>query len=432
MASFLMLPKSRMLWLVLTLGLSLGGRTSFAQALVRMTDDRQSIQAADGPTVVMTPEEEDRQIAQYQKEAGQTGLRQWFSQSHVGIRGIVAEAYDDNILVSAGSEKQADAVTTLAVGIGGALGDYQNRDDSYAALDYQATASLFGRHSEQDDVDHVAKVEGQYRWDSLAARIASGFQSLHDISADVGQRIQRYVYDESGTLLYNFGAYTRIEAAVRYNYTNYSTPIDTQDLSGEIGADYEFFDKLRLGGELTIGRTSATGGVAEDYQQFQLRYEYEATGQLKITGRVGAEVRERNGGAGDTVEPVFSLDAEWTPFDGTQLGLGAYRRVSASASASGEDILETGLHFSLRQRLVTRFYVQLDGDYSHGEYQRAIGASGSGPRTDDYYLVRGALGYDFVDWLKVQAFCQRRQDVSTMAQFSFDSTRSGVEVDLAY
>lgn len=417
--------------LCLSVGLFLAVRTSQAQALVRMPDDvhGQSIQAADAhpPT---TSVQDDRLIDSYTREAGQLGPRRFFSSPKVVLHATVGEAYDDNILVSAGREKEADSVTTLGGGVVVTVGDAPEKKGSYALGEYHATATLFGMHSEEDAVDQSALADVQYRWDKLAGRVTGSFQSLHETSPDLGQRTQRNVYNGAADLKYNLGAYTRIEGELRYDYSDYDGPIDTQNVSAAVGADYLFFDKLRLGGGLVYGHTEASGGVDDNYEQLEARIEYEVTGEIKVSSRIGLEVRERDGG--DETNPVFALEGEWTPFDGTALHLSGFRRVTASASLAGDDILETGLHFSIRQRLVSRFYVLFDAEYTHAQYQRATDSALAGSREDDYYFLRGAVGYDFVDWCKAQVFCQRRQDDSTRDQFSFDSTRGGVQIDLTY
>lgn len=417
--------------LCLSAGFFLAVRPAQAQALVRMPDDvhGQSIQAAD-PHLPATPAEDKRLIDAYIREAGQLGPRRFFSSPKVVLHATIGEAYDDNILVSAAREKEADSVTTLGGGVVVTVGEAKEKKGSYALGEYQATATLFGIHGEEDAVDQSALAEVQYRWDKLAVRATGSFQSLHETSPDLGQRTQRNVFDEALDLKYSLGAYTRIQGGLRYDYSDYDGPIDTQDASATLGADYLFFDKLRLGGGFVYGHTEANGGVHEDYEQLEARIEYEVTGEIKVSSRIGLEVRERSDGA--ETNPVFALEGEWTPFDGTALHLSGFRRVTASASLAGDDILETGLHFSIRQRLVSRFYVLLDAQYTHAQYRRATDAVSSGPREDDYYFLRGAVGYDFVDWCKAQVFCQRRQDDSTREQFSFDSTRGGVQIDLAY
>lgn len=429
-----MLLVSRAFGLVALLAFLAPARPVVAQALVRVTngDQGQSIQAADPLRLPGVPGEEDRLIESYRRQAGKLGPRRWFSEPKVVVRATVGEAFDDNILTSAARAKQADSVTTLGGGVRVSVGDATQGNDTFLVGDYQATATLFGIHDDENAVDQAALVDVQYRWDKLVVRGTSRFQSLHDTSPDLGRRTQRYVFDESLDLRYHAGAYTRLEGAVKYAYSDYDGPIDTQDASINLGADYLFFDKLRLGGGLVYGHLEANGGVNENYEQVEARLEYEATGRIRFRGRFGFEVRQRGGGDGDEGNPVFSLEGDWTPFDGSLLTLTGYRRVSASASLVGEDIIETGLHFSLRQRLVARFYVQLDAEYTHAEYQSATDAAAAEPRTDDYYLVRGAVGYDFVEWCKAQVYCQRRQDDSTRDEFSFDSTRAGVQVDFAY
>lgn len=415
-------------------GIFLTIRPCLGQVLVRMPDDvhGESVEAADPLPLPATREEENQLIDAYAREAGQLGPRRWFSDVKVVLRATAGEAYDDNILVSAARDKEADSVTTLGGGAVVTVGDVQEKRASYALGDYQATATLFGLHGHEDAVDQAALAEVQYRWDKLAARVTSHFQSLHDTSADLGQRTQRDVFDETLDARYDAGAYTRVEGLLKYNYTAYDNPIDTEDASGNLGADYLFFDKLRLGGGAVFGHTEAGGGLHENYEQIEARVEYEVTGQITIRTRLGLEFRQRDGADGDETNPVFSLEADWAPFGGTALNLSAYRRVTASASLVGDDITETGLHFSARQRLVTRFYAQLDAEYTHGEYHRAANDADAGPRTDDYYLLRGAIGYNFVDWCKAEVFCQRRQDDSTRDNFSFDSTRAGVQIDFAY
>ena len=94
----------------------------------------------------LSPEETDRLIAQYQREAGTLGPRKIFSAARVGFHLGLGVAYDDNIRTTRDpGDDQGDEITTISGGVTVGLGDYIARQNSFLSFDYTPHGKHFRR-----------------------------------------------------------------------------------------------------------------------------------------------------------------------------------------------------------------------------------------------------------------------------------------------
>ncbi len=373
----------------------------------------------------------DALVREYVEKAGPVGPRKWFSATNfqVGLRmGVV---YDDNILLSSAGPRRSDTITSVAGEARLSLGDFADRINTFAVVGYTGTGSLFANYSEEDSYDQDALLDLYYRRRDVAVGSSSVFQERHDATIDLGQRVDRKVYGEDFTVRYFRNDRTTISAALHYDYADYDTPVDTSTLTLNPALDYVLNDKVTVGGGVVLGRLTATGGVEEYSGEAQFRLGYTITQKVAATGSVGLEYRARGGEAGDSLTPVFAATGKWTPRDGTTLSLEGYRRTEASGALEGEDFVSTGVRVDLRQNLFQRIYARLSLGYQNASY-RNVTQGESAPRSDNYFSIRGAMGYDFVRWLQIYAFYEHRQNDSTGAGFSFTSNRVGMEAAVIY
>lgn len=389
-----------------------------------------SQQTSAGPGVI-DDEEGERLIQEYRRQAGTVGPRKLFSDYKVDPHLSVGVAYDDNILASSGGRKLSDAITTLAGGVTVSLGDYKARSDSFLVLNYTATGEIFAVHGEENAVDHDASLIARYRPHQLMVQLTSTYQLTHDATADIGERVAQQLYGEGLLFRYFRNDYTTLEAEADYSYYDYADRAQTGQVWGGVATDYLLASKVSLGAGVVAGHLEASGGLEETFQQLQARLGYNVTNQVTLSLRAGLEIRERGAGAGLAFDPVFSLSGTWTPFSGTTVTLEGHRHTEASAAVAGDDFVSTGISLGVRQHLVQRFYAALDAGYENADYEN-ITNTGSTARNDDYYTLRVSVGYDFVEWVKVEAFYVFRDDRSNQSTYTFTSNRLGVQANLVY
>jgi hypothetical protein len=370
-------------------------------------------------------------IRNYFAEEGLAGPRRLFSAVNFETFLRLGETYDDNILLSSQGPRHSDVITSIGAGARLSLGDFADRVNTFAILGYTGVGELFARNGSQDDYNQDAIVDLYYHPHEVAVGSTSRFEENHDATADLGVRTDRDMYAEDVSLKYFRNSLTTLGFNVHYEYDHYSTPIDTSDLTFGPTLDYALTPKITVGAGVGAERLTATGGVETYSEQAQLRFGYAVTHLVDLSASFGLEYLESNGTDGDSLTPIFSVTGTWNPTAGATLNLEAHRRTEASGALYGEEFLSTGLTFGYRQELLKRFYLRLDLGFENASYTN-VTLGESQPRSDNYYSVRTTAGYEFVRWLQIQAFFERRQDLSTDRDFSFTSDRVGCEVSLTY
>ncbi len=373
----------------------------------------------------------ERLFREYRRQAGPTGPRQLFSNFKVDPHAQIGVVYDDNILISNGGRKFADVVSTLAAGVTVSAGDFIARADNFLVLNYTATGELFARHGEEDALNHDALLIVRYGPHDLTSQFNSVFRLTHDATADLGQRVSQTTFGESLLLRYSRNDFTSAEGALDFTSHDYAGRSSDIQTSGGLAVDYRYSGNTTIGAGAVFGHLSGGGGLEETFEQAQARLGYLLTNQISLALRVGLEVRERGARAGTVVNPVFSLSGTWSPFGGTIFTVEGHRRVDASTALNGEDYLGTGIQFGLRQTFAQRFYGEFSAGYENADYENVTRPS-STRRTDNYFTLRGAVGYDFVKWLKLEAFCAYRNDRSTKSINTFAVNQFGLQMSVIY
>ena len=367
----------------------------------------------------------------YVEEAGPIGPRKLFSNTKFEAYVEVGVTHDDNILPSTTSPKEDDVITSLVGGVRLSLGDFADRVNTFLIVSYAGTGEIFAKHGEENSYDQDALLDIFYHAHELAVGSQSIFQERHDATADLGERVERLIYGEDVAVRYHRNDLTTLSSVLHYEYDDYDTQTNTSNLTVGVALDHVLAPKLELGVGAVFGRLTASGGLEQYSEQAQLRLGYHIREKEAVTASVGLEYREHVGQAGDTITPVFAITANWAPFLDSVVTLEGHRETDASGSILGEDFVDTGVGLGLRQTLFRRAHVQFDAGYQNADYENVTG-KGSLPRSDNYFTLRGTVGYDFTKSLLLSAFYEHRQDLSTRSNFSFTTNRAGMEVRMTY
>jgi len=185
-----------------------------------------------------------------------------------------------------------------------------------------------------------------------------------------------------------------------------------------------------LGGGL--GYLIVPGSPSQLFEQANVRATYKATGKLTFIGEAGSEFRQYRSGKGDTLTPVFMIEAAWAAREGTTLDLSARRTVYASALLYDQDYTSTSVDFSVTQRITDYVDVSLGAGYVNADYT-STSASVNATRTDNYFYIRPAVEWKALDWLSVGIFYQYSQDLSNGGDAnSFTRDQAGVDLAILF
>ena len=366
---------------------------------------------------------------------------------HYQFRLSVRSVYDDNINLFQ-ADRVSDFYTSIEPSVMLGFGDIEGRTENFLRVDYTPAVFLFADHSENNSVQHVLRLEGQYRVNRLTLNLSQMVQIMdgvdvqtqntaggldQQVNLDVAGRTRFNIYATHVNAAYYLTGKTFLSAGADYTATHYSSLISSQVLSGNFFLNYNYSPKLVVG----IGGTAGYDEVDapnpdQNFQQANVRVTYQATGKLDFAASGGVEFRQFEGDLRDQyVSPVFELGVNYTPFDGTKISATANRRILNSAVLAAQNYAVTNISVGIQQRLLQRIFIGFNGGYENSEYFSTIGAAGA-TRSDDYFFVQPSIAVAVTRFWTVGAYYLHRVNSSSVDAFDFHDNQVGVRSTLEF
>jgi Putative beta-barrel porin 2 len=366
--------------------------------------------------------------------------RRFHYRLRLNIRGV----YDDNIFISH-TDRVSDYYFAIEPMLTVGFGDIEGRVENYLRLDYMPSVILFVDHSDENAVEHLILLEGQYRFTRLTLNLSqevaildganlnstldtTGLLANLDVSART--RLNFFVtrlranYELSGKLF----LVGEFDASI-YDYHDF---ISSQIISGGLYINYNVTPKLMVGVGGTFGWDFVEDpSVDQTFEQANVRINYQATGKLGLSASAGVEFRQFDNHRGDRVTPVFELGAIYRPFDGTTVTLTAGRRILNSGFFADQDFATTYVVGRVQQRLLRRVHLGLAVGYENSDYFATTNGVNA-TREDDYYFVEPSVDVLITRWLSVGVYYLHRQDCSNIDFFSFYDNQVGVRATFRF
>ena len=366
---------------------------------------------------------------------------------HYQLRLSVRSVYDDNINLFA-TNRISDFYTSIEPSVSLGFGDTEGRTENYIRLDYMPAIFLFADHSENDSVQHLMRLEGQYRVNRLTLTLSQMVQIMdgvdvqtqntvggldQQVNLDVAGRTRFNIYSTHLNAAYYVTGKTFLSAGADYTDTHYSSLISSQIITGNFYVNYNYSQKMVVG----VGGTAGYDRVDapnpdQNFEQANVRLSYQATGKLDFAASGGVEFRHFEGDVRDQyVSPVFELGMNYTPFDGTKISVTANRRTLNSAVLAGQDYSVTNISVGLQQRMLQRFFLGLNAGYENSDYFSTVGTAGA-TRNDDYFFVQPSIAVSVTRFWTVGAYYLHRVNSSTFDAFDFHDNQVGVRATVEF
>jgi hypothetical protein len=337
--------------------------------------------------------------------------------------------YDGNVFLK-NTGGQSDVITRFAPGLTMRLGN----DESifYLDADYTVGLNYYLEHPKESTADQEGR--GQFQWTLPKTVLALNMNVSSDTGQDidVSDRVRRDVYFIGLTAHYDFGEKTSFDASADYSRSDFAGLISSSQYEGDLYFEYQYSPKTQMGVGGGVGYLLVPGAPGQEFQQLNLRATYRATGKLTLISQEGLELEELGGGGGETITPVFILEAAWDARAGTSLSLTARRSIYASAILNNQNYTATSFDFSVRQRITDYVDVSLAMGYVNTDYTAAA-ANVDAVREDNYFYVRPAVEWKALSWLSVGIFYEYSEDISqggVAANFARD--RGGVDIAILF
>jgi hypothetical protein len=362
---------------------------------------------------------------------------------HFGV--TVRTVYDDNINLNT-LKPTGDFYTSFEPVVRLTLGEPGTESNNIVQFIYAPNVILFWNHSNADAVQHIIHLEAQHVFGRLSATFSQDIQlldsadlrSLNDTTGrqaniDVGTRVRENIYTTRLAASYDLSSKTFLSGAVDYSRYDYATLISSEQIAGNLFLNYNYSPKLVIGLGGTLGYNDTDGPTpAQQFEQVNLRANFNPGEKLSLSGSVGIEFRQFEGDRnGSYISPVFDLNASYKPFDGTSISLEGSRRSENSAVVAGGDYTNTNIHFAIQQRFLQRIFVSLSAGYENAAYFSALNGMDLN-RNDDYYYLQVAVDLNITRYWDIGFYYLRRADSSSVEAFSFTDNQFGVRTSLMF
>lgn len=366
---------------------------------------------------------------------------------HYLLRLNVRSVYDDNINLS-NTNRISDIYTTIEPAVMVGFGDTDARIENYIRLDYLPSVFFYADQSENNSVQHVARLEGQYRTNRLTMNFSQMVQIMdgvdvqttdnagsldQQVNLDVSGRSRFNIYTTHFNAAYYITGKTSLSAGADYIATDYSSLISSETFSGNVFLNYDYSPKLIIGVGGTAGSIRVDApNPDQTFQQANLRATYQATGKIDFAGTAGVEFRQFEGDMRDEhISPVYELRMNYVPFDGTKIFLAGYRRNLNSAVLAAQNYGVFNIGAGIQQRLFQRVFLGLNTGYENSNYFSTVGAPGP-ERADDYFFVQPSVAVRVTRYWMVGAYYLHRENSSSFDEFSFHNNQVGVRSTLEF
>jgi hypothetical protein len=298
-------------------------------------------------------------------------------------------------------------------------------------IDYGAALRYFSKNSEQNAVDHAARLNAALPFERLKLQLSQDVQSLSDTSIDFGNRTRRQLYDTQLGVSYSLSDLTSLQLDARQSISSFKEGIGSREWQGNGYVNYAYSPKLTVGVGGGGGLLDPNNASSQKYMQGRLRVGYQLTERVQLDASGGMEFRNFSDGGGSTTQPVFDLGAAYALSPQVTLRLQGGRRSQSSALFTGQNYNETHVGLTAQYQPVGRVSVYAAFDYNHLAYEAAqTGARAT--RSDDYLSLRVGVGIDLALRWSLGLYYQYKQNASADPFFDYANNQAGVSVAWAY
>lgn len=278
-----------------------------------------------------------------------------------------------------------------------------------AAYQYPATLGRNNNQgSDQQPFTQQLTILGELDFSKLRLGLGISFASLSGTNRDLGGSADRQLLNVSLTSSYALTQKTSLDWDLNVPVTQVSGGIGSDGFTNSIMLNHVFDEKFTLGLGFVFGEdkqqesgslSSAISGLTQSgptqkFQQALIEFGLVPSPRITLSGQVGLEFRDAGGS--HSTNPMFRLNAVWTPRTGTSFYLTGSEQTQTSASLLNENFLSTSVALGASQRLGNRMTLLLSVGYEHASYQSAHTSNSpqsnaNSNRVDDLFTLQAGL-----------------------------------------
>jgi hypothetical protein len=293
---------------------------------------------------------------------------------------------------------------------------------------YAPTAVFFADHSDQNALNEDVRVAGRWSSGKLTVEAEGRFQTANETNIDVGNRINSETTAGILNLNYQVAPKSSLDSRFSLEHDSYQGGLNSTDTSFSSFLNYQALPKTTVGVGFGVGYTTVENGQDQYYEQGLVHLHYAPTPKTSLDLTGGAEVRQIQDGPNRTT-PVFDFEAGYAALESTTIRLKVSRQTDTSALFQEQDIEETTIEASIRQRIIQKLYLTLSGGVQRDDYVDA-GAVANRTDTFSYFGIDSSL--EVTKWLSMKAGYHFQNDDSTLAEFGFHRNLVNFQVNMQF
>lgn len=332
-------------------------------------------------------------------------------------------SYGDGLQAGAG-QTSTSLINELDPGVLLRWGDHWS-------LDYTALTRFYSSSDFRNTFDNAVTLTGGTTYEDWTFGLAQTYASSSDPIIETGGQTDQQTFATLLSADFQMSSKSSLELglnqSLRYaDETTLGQPLnDYNSWSTMNWLNYQFWP--RFGAALGAGFAYDNVEVGSDMtsEQIQGRVAWRVVDKLSLVLSGGAEVRQfLDSGSSDLISPLFSGSVQYSPFETTTLSIGAYTAVRPSYFQ--DQVTEsTAISAGLRQRLLGKLFLDLNGGYANSSYQASTTDPASTVSDYDSTFFSARLSAPFLKRGTVSAFYSVNWNSSGSTFYDYTTTMVG-------
>ena len=306
-------------------------------------------------------------------------------------------------------------------------------------LDYTPILRYYSSSAFRNTFDNSVVLTGGTTYGDWAFGLSQNYASYSQPIIETGAQTDQQTFSTGLSAVRQMGSQTSLQLGVNQNLRCSDQTIPGQDLNNYNSwstmdwLDYQFWS--RFGAAIGVGFDYDNVKVGSDMtsEQLQGRITWIVVKKLSVVLSGGGSDRQFLGsGAPDLLSPIFSLSAQYSPFEVTTFYVSAYNAVTPSYYQ--DQVTEsTSISAGLHQRLLGKLYLDLNGGYGTTTYHSSTLAPAAANISNyDTTSFSARLGAPMLKRGYAAVFYSVNYNSSGAAIYNYTTTMVGLQLSYRY
>jgi hypothetical protein len=298
-------------------------------------------------------------------------------------------------------------------------------------VDYTPLWTIYSNHRFSDDFSHIASLTGGAAYNDWVFGLNQTYSDISAITAETASQTRTETYATALNGVYTMNSKMSLDLGLNQNIVSADQFSSYNEWSTTDWLNYQFWPRLTAALGVGGGYDDEDASPDMTFESVQGRVNWRATDKVSFQLHGGVEFRQfQSGGASPLVNPIFDATIQYQPFDQTRISITGQRVVTASY-LENQVTETTGVHADLNQRLLGKYFLDLNGGYQFIKYVSSV--SNAGPeREDNYYTFNARLSREILKRGTIAVFYQLSKDDSNQQGFSLTSHQVGLQIGYSY